>query len=602
MTQHLALYFQGLVLAYAWMELRHRVARAGRTVAGAAVIGRGMPVAGVLAGASPYLLFLLIALLTGPIGGSLQVGLAFASFAVLGGSVAIAAVSAPPLAGVVLELVAYAILVGHGLSIPFAHLPSRGLLYFTAGAPVITVLWLFAFARVLRLTTVLPGLFEGMLALLSYLFMGSLYLQHHDLQHLVLQQHGSSTTYGLVLVFAGVTTGLWFYSYRLKEQAIGPAAATCWAMAAGVLSIVGTSKRVAFISIVPPALVLMAPVFFFTYVIVSSYLVPKMREKRKGRIAFQWNVTPERLSSLLLLFCLLGNLVALVGFLSGDPFLILGPAVFSGVLFWRLVTQTLRTARTRDVPPEAAERVELLGIPIWAKGEALALERIRAMLGDGRKHMLATPDSLALYRALTDEDYRKILLEADLCVPDGAGVVWAGDFLYEAPILQRMPGVELVERLIQLALSDGYRVYFLGSSKAVIEKARDVMCAKYPGVQIVGVHDGFLSTPEIEAAVLAEINAAKPHIIFVGMGVPKQEKWIAEHLPRLETSLMMGVGGTFDVISGEKMRAPTIFQRCGLEWLYRAIREPHRLNRIAYLPHFVIEVLRDKLERGARGA
>lgn len=581
MAEHLTLYFQGLVLAYAWMEVRHRVVRSGRTIVGADR---------TLAGASPYLLFLLLALVTGPVGGKIQVGLAFASLAMLGGSVALAALEAPPLAGVALELAAYAILVGHGLSIPFAHLPSRGLLYFTAGAPIITVLWLFAFSRVLRLTTVLPGLFEGMLALLSYLFMGSLYVQHHS----------AGSTYGLVLVFAGVTTGLWFYSYRLKAASIGPAAASCWAMAAGVLSIVGTSKRVAFISIVPPALVLMAPVFFFTYVIVSSYLVPKIRAKRKGRFAFQWNVTPERLSSLLLLFCLLGNLVALVGFLSGDPFLVLGPGVFSAVLFWRLVTQTLRPSRTREVPPESAERLELLGVPVWAKGKELALERIGAMLQDGGKHILVTPDSLALYRSLSDEAYRKILLDASMCVPDGAGVVWAGDFLYEAPILQQMPGVELVESLLQLAVRENYRVYFLGTTRQVIEKARDTMSAKYPGVQIVGAHDGFLSDPAVQAAVISEINALKPHMVFVGMGVPKQEKWIAEHLPQLDTRLMMGVGGTFDVISGEKMRAPMIFQRCGLEWLYRVLREPHRFNRIASLPHFVIEVLRDKLERSVR--
>ena len=587
MTEHLTLYFQGLVLAYAWMELRHRVARvAGRTLARQAAIGTADR---ALAGASPYLMFLLLVLLTAPVGARIHGGLAIASLVMLGGSAMAHAFALPPAGLVLVELASYVVLVAHGLSIPFAKLPSRGLLYFTAGAPVITVLWLFAFSRVLRLTTVLPGLFEGMLALLSYLFMGSLYVQH--------QPH--ATAYALVLVFAGVTTGLWFYSYRLKEQSIGPAAAACWAMAAGTLSIVGTSKRLAFISIVPPALVLLAPVFFFTYVIVSSYLVPKLGEKRKGRVAFQWNVTPERLSTLLLLFCLLGNLVALVGFLSSDPFLVLGPGVFSCVLFWRLVTQTLRPARTSSAPPEAAEKLPLLGIPIWTKGEAAAVERIDQLLRDGRKHTVVTPDSLALYRALSDEPYRKILLEADLCVPDGAGVVWAGDFLYEAPILSRVPGVELVERLLDLARREGYRVYFLGASKAIIEAARDRMVAKYPGVQIVGAHDGFLDA-EAEPAVLADINASKPHMVFVGMGVPKQEMWIAKHLPHLDTSLMMGVGGTFDVISGEKMRAPVFFQRCGLEWLYRVIREPHRINRIAYLPYFVVEVLRDKLRACVR--
>lgn len=578
MTEHLSLYVQGLVLAYAWMEIRHRSKAPGLV----REVGR---VDRLLAGASPYLLFLLLVLLTGPAGGRLQSGLAVSSLVLLGGMLLVEGLGWPPLSALAVELAAYGILVAHGLSIPFTQLPHGRFMYFTAAAPLITVLWLFAFSRVLRLTTVLPGLFEGMLALLAYLFLGSLYVQ----------RQAAGDTYGLVLVFAGVTTGLWFYSYRLRRLRVGPAAAACWAMAAGMLSIVGTSKRLAFISIVPPTLVLLAPVFFFTYLIVTSYLGPKFGERRKGRVAYRWNIAPDRIATLLLLFCLLGNLVALMGFLSGDPFLVLGPGLFAGVLFWRLASQQLKISRIVERPDHTPETVPVMGIPIWTRGEEAAVERLRALIRGGGRHMLVTPDSLALYRARSDSEYRSILQNAAMCVPDGAGVVWAGDFLYEAPILSRIPGVELVERLLDMARREGFRAYFLGSSRAVITRAREVLEARYPGVQIVGARDGFFTEAQ-EPEVIAEINALEPHLIFVAMGVPKQERFIARNLRRLRTSLMMGVGGTFDVISGEKKRSPVFLQRCGLEWLWRVLREPHRINRIANLPLFVLEVMREKVQ------
>jgi N-acetylglucosaminyldiphosphoundecaprenol N-acetyl-beta-D-mannosaminyltransferase len=579
MTEYIGLYLQGLVLAFAWMEIQHRA------IDGLKTRSENRKLDSVLAGIVPYALFVLLMLLARPDSG-LNSGLAIASLVLLGGLIAEKVLRPSWIVELAVELVAYGVLIYHGLAIHFAHVPTGTLVYFKFGAPVITCLWLFAFSRILRLGTTLPGLFEGMLALLSYLFLGSFYLHRQSVVGI----------YGVVLVFAGVTTGLWFFTYRSGARSMGSVAASCWGMAAGALSVVGTSKRLAVLSIVPPAMALLAPDFFFSYIVVWSYLVPKISARRMGRFAFQWNINRESLVTLLLLFSLVGNLVVLAGFLSGDPFLVLGPGVFSIVLLWRLLTHILRVSTTVPGHGERTRTINILGVDVWAGTEAELVGQLTAFIRDGRQHIIVTPDSLALYRSLHDEDYRRILAHADICVPDGAGVVWAGDFLYESPILSRIPGVDLVDRLLAVARARDFSVFFLGASPSVIERAGREAQLRHPGLK-VAVHHGFFTT-EDEPALIEEINQLAPDLIFVGLGVPKQEHWIARNLPRLKTSLMMGVGGTFDVLSGEKNRAPTWLQNCGLEWLYRVACEPHRFTRIMYLPFFVVEVLREKLQEG----
>ena len=601
-SENIGLYLQGLVLIFAWLEIRHWVRfvsgrratirtlgaphRLAHDCAGAG--NRGLSSSEeltLLSGMPTFLVFVLLLLILRPTAANWPVGLSCAALLLTAGHLLSVGLSIPGPIDLVLEMGAYLLLVAYGLSIKFAHSPTGGLLYFTAGAPVITCLWLFAFSRVLRLATVLPGLFEGLLALLSYLFLGSLYLQRQV----------ASGTYGVVLLFAGVTTGLWVYTFRRSPSRIGSVAASCWAMTAGALAIVGTSKRLAFLSIVPPTLVLLAPVFFFTYLIVSSYLLPKLDRGFEGRVAYRWNITRDRLVTVLLLFCLLGNVLALVSYMTADWFLLIGPGVFAAVLLWRLVSFLFQSDRATARAKVGTDTIQILGIPVWARTEKELVGRLGEMLTDGGRHIVVTPDSLALYRSLFDPEYREILQRADVCVPDGAGVVWAGDFLYEAPILSRIPGVELVETLLNLGREKGFSAYFLGTSPEIISKARESMLAKYPGVKIVGARDGFFTEQE-EEEVLAEINRLKPDMVFVGLGVPKQERWIAAHIGKLKTSLMMGVGGTFDVISGDKDRAPVWLQQLGLEWCFRVVLEPVRLKRIAYLPFFVYEVLKEKVQ------
>ncbi|MCW3099510.1 MAG: N-acetylmannosaminyltransferase, partial [Chthonomonadaceae bacterium] len=132
----------------------------------------------------------------------------------------------------------------------------------------------------------------------------------------------------------------------------------------------------------------------------------------------------------------------------------------------------------------------------------------------------------------------------------------------------------------------GYRLFFLGAGPGVAAQAADKMRAKYPGAQIVGTRDGFFKPDETDALV-AEIREAQADAVFVAMGIPKQEKWIAAHRDRLGAAVLIGVGGTFDVLSGNVKRAPILFQKLRLEWLWRVLSNPRKISKVLLLPRFV---------------
>jgi N-acetylglucosaminyldiphosphoundecaprenol N-acetyl-beta-D-mannosaminyltransferase len=188
-------------------------------------------------------------------------------------------------------------------------------------------------------------------------------------------------------------------------------------------------------------------------------------------------------------------------------------------------------------------------------------------------------------------------MSADVLAPDGAGVVWAADLLCDGPPLEQIPGVELVNDILEMAASRGDGVYFLGAAPGVAEKAARVAGERVLGLLVAGTRHGYFSAEE-EAAVITDIRRAAPAVLLVALGVPRQEHWMVTHSDELPVRLMIGVGGTFDVLSGHRRRAPDVFQHWGLEWLYRLFDEPSRIRRMVHLPLFVIEVLRTKIMGG----
>ena len=235
-----------------------------------------------------------------------------------------------------------------------------------------------------------------------------------------------------------------------------------------------------------------------------------------------------------------------------------------------------------------AERVNILGVDVDAVTMAEAVDVVRRAMDTRAGVMVATANAEMLMRATHDEELRRILNASALVVPDGAGTVWAARHLGHA-MPERVAGYDLAQELLRCAPAEGRRIYFFGSAPGVAEKAKAKAEQLYPGIEIVGVRNGFFS-PADNAAIIAEIRAARPDLLLVALGVPKQEKWIAAHLAELDVPVAIGVGGTLDVMAGVMKRAPHWMQKAKLEWLFRGLMQPKRAGRLLALPKFVLKV------------
>lgn len=230
------------------------------------------------------------------------------------------------------------------------------------------------------------------------------------------------------------------------------------------------------------------------------------------------------------------------------------------------------------------ERVEILGISVDPVTMPEALARIERFIEEGVPRIVVTADASGLVAAQSDKQWRQIIENADLVTPDSVGVVWASQKMGE-PIKERVSGVDLVDEICALSATKGYRLYFLGAAPGIAEKAAVELCAKNTGANIVGTRDGFFDAAQ-EDGVVAEIRDSKPDVLFVAMGIPKQEKFIALHLYEIAAKVSIGVGGSFDVLSGSVKRAPVFVQRLRLEWLWRLINNPRKWRKVMALPKF----------------
>ena len=238
-------------------------------------------------------------------------------------------------------------------------------------------------------------------------------------------------------------------------------------------------------------------------------------------------------------------------------------------------------------PPRA---IDLLGLRVDDVTVDETRRRLIAFLEEERPHHVVTADASAWVIAGRDPDYLRIVQSADLVTPDGAGLVWAAGFL-GVPLRERVSGVDLVEWLSKESAARGFSLFFFGAAPGVAEEAATRLAERYPGMRLAGAHHGFLQTPEEEARLLETIRSARPDVLLIAMGIPRQEKWIARHKDALGARLSMGVGGSFDVFSGRVNRAPLWMQKRGLEWLYRLLQDPRKYSKVANLPIFLANVL-----------
>jgi N-acetylglucosaminyldiphosphoundecaprenol N-acetyl-beta-D-mannosaminyltransferase len=247
---------------------------------------------------------------------------------------------------------------------------------------------------------------------------------------------------------------------------------------------------------------------------------------------------------------------------------------------------------TRQETAECAERVSVLGIPVDRVTMDEVVEAIGRYVEEGGTHIVVTADAGGIVCAQRDETFRRIVLAADLVTPDSEGVLWACN-RQGKPMRERVSGVDLVDRLCALSAKTGMRLFFLGAGPGVAEIAAEKLRLKHPGCNIVGTRHGFFPADSDEI-VAQEIAGSKPDVLFVAMGIPRQEKFIDATREIVGAAVSIGVGGSFDVFSGKAKRAPMFVRRMRLEWLWRLVLNPRKISKVKALPVFAWLVLRSK--------
>jgi N-acetylglucosaminyldiphosphoundecaprenol N-acetyl-beta-D-mannosaminyltransferase len=232
----------------------------------------------------------------------------------------------------------------------------------------------------------------------------------------------------------------------------------------------------------------------------------------------------------------------------------------------------------------------ILDTPVHTVTMAETLQHIRRFMKEPRLHQIVTTNPEFVMAAQKDRVFRRILQEADLCIPDGIGLVLASRWLRQ-PLPERVPGSELVYHLAELVAKEGWRLFLLGAAPGVAEKAAAIFKSRNPSLVIAGTYAGSPDPGENEA-IVERINDSRAHLLFVAYGAPGQDKWIGNNRPALKTvRVAIGVGGALDFVSGRASRAPTWLRRLGLEWLYRLYRQPWRWRRMLALPQFALKVM-----------
>ncbi|WP_334302865.1 WecB/TagA/CpsF family glycosyltransferase [Tepidibacter aestuarii] len=243
------------------------------------------------------------------------------------------------------------------------------------------------------------------------------------------------------------------------------------------------------------------------------------------------------------------------------------------------------------------ERINILGVPVHKVDMNEALNASSNFFDRDKKSVIVTPNSEIVMMAKDDEKFLNIIKEADLVIPDGIGLVIASKII-KNPLTERVTGIDLMENILNYCNENNKSIFILGGKPGVADKAVENIVKKYPNIKNSGAHHGYFKGHHIgheghdeEKEVIRKINEIKPDILFVAFGAPKQELWIQRYKDEVDTSVFMGVGGSVDVYAGEVKRAPEVYQKFGLEWFYRLVKEPWRYKRMMLLPKFIVQVI-----------
>lgn len=241
------------------------------------------------------------------------------------------------------------------------------------------------------------------------------------------------------------------------------------------------------------------------------------------------------------------------------------------------------------------DKATVLGVQVDNVTLETAVSRAMDQIAAGRKGYVVTPNAEIVYLCKDSVRLRELVNRASLVLPDGIGVVYGAKILGQ-PLSGKVAGVDFADALAGALAQAGRTLYLLGSKPGVAEEAAENLCKKHPGLRISGCRDGYFQDPM--EAVRSVNDAGGADVVFVCLGAPKQEEFMAAYLDKLDATLLCGLGGSLDVFAGRVERAPELWIRLGLEWLYRLCQEPRRIGRMMKLPRFLLCVLGSRIRGG----
>ena len=238
-------------------------------------------------------------------------------------------------------------------------------------------------------------------------------------------------------------------------------------------------------------------------------------------------------------------------------------------------------------------RIDVLGVGFDNVTMDEAVSRAMDFLAEEGTHYVATPNPEIVEVCRENPAARAAVNGADLVLPDGIGVI-KGAAMLGTPLRERVPGIEFAARLMARMAEEGRSLFLLGAKPGVAEEAARRLTVQYPGLRIAGTHDGYFQD---DAPVIEAIRRSGAEAVFVCLGAPKQELWMAKNGAATGARLLCGLGGSLDIFAGNVERAPQFWREHGLEWLYRLCREPRRIGRMMKLPLFLVHVKQEKKRR-----
>jgi len=508
------------------------------------------------------------------------------------------------------------IIIYFGVKIEFLRAPSSssfssgGYLYLRYLSIPLTVIWLISITNSIGQADELGDITPYIVFIASLTFLVVSLIQR---QGLILAETLSLIMAAISFIFIKYIPRGKFSSYYMS-----------FGFMLAVIAIVGVSKSTAALTLLIPLLILGVPIIDSSYSIVANYASQESPGPGIGKFPlFSGSGSRSRLRQKLQSygFSAQGANVTIIGvslYLSLSAFIIsiyqnlylLLTLTAFGWMAFELLKNKVRSEELIIGKDILTSRIKLFQVGIDQVDNQETIQKIEEFIISKKPHQIVTPDTLAILRSRKDPEYHAILKSADLVTPDGAGILWATTTL-NYPLPERVTGIDVIHNLCQLATNKGYSLYLLGSYPGVASETALNLTKKYPGIKIAGTHHGYFSYEDSqngkdiksgnsvrnkkEEEIITEIKENKPDILLVGMGVPKQEKWINKNLEKLGVPVCIGVGGSFDVLSGRIPRAPLWMQKHGMEWVYRSIKQPNRIFRVLTLFYFIWLVIVEKI-------